>query len=141
MRYLTLDDLKTDSQERFITDSTAEFTDSLPNIEKRVVAMAITYLAGRYDTDLIFNTTNPIRNEVLVDIIAKITLYKVFRRNAARKVSTDIKDDYDWAMKELDKINAGRTLLQNLPKPPQDITENPNGDSLWGNNSNPDFYI
>lgn len=141
MRYITPNDLKTDAQERFITDSTADNTDSADYIEKQVVDLVITYLYGRYDTDLIFDEQQPIRNELLVDIISKITLYRIFRRNAARKVNADTKEDYDWAMKELDKINAGRTILKNLPTPSNTDTTEPNSNGLWGNNSNRDFYI
>lgn len=140
MIYLQDDDLKTDSQERFIQESTADNENSIDKIEERVVELVSTYMADRYDTDLIFNPVAPIRNAVLVDIISKITLYNVFRRNAARKVSTDIKEDYDWAIKELGKINAGTLVLGKLPVPGPAKPE-PNSDSLWGNNSNPNFYI
>lgn len=140
MRYITLDDLKTDSQERFITESTADNPESPDKISEQVVDLVITYMSGRYNTDLIFAEVDPIRNELLVDIIAKIVLYKIFRRNAARKVSTDIKEDYQWALKELEKINAGRTDLANLPKP-TGTDDEPYSDSIWGNNSNRDFYI
>lgn len=140
MRYLKEDDLKTDSQERFITESTADNVDSPEKNEAKAIDLVITYMSGRYDTDLIFKVGSPLRNELLVDIISKLTLYKIFRRNAARKVSTDIKEDYEWALKELDKINSGRTVLNNLPKPTPTPGE-ADSDSLWGNNSNTDFYI
>ncbi|MBD3748520.1 MAG: DUF1320 family protein [Sphingobacteriales bacterium] len=141
MRYISSDDLKVDSQERFIVDSTADNVDAIDGIVTKVVEMVITYLSGRYNTTLIFDVVAPIRNEVLVDIIVRISLYKIFRRNPARKVSTDIKEDYDAAMKELERINSGRTTLANLPTPTTIEGEQPNADLIWGNTSNRDYYI
>src|SRR5690606_34834527 len=109
MKYLNEADLTTDSYQRFITESSGDgqvAQNVIDDCEERAVAIAITYLANRYDIDTIFGTPagdDPptpaipgIRNELLAEIISKITLYKLFRRNAARKVSTDIKEDYDW---------------------------------------------
>lgn len=140
MRYIDRDDLKTDSQDRFITDSVADDPTTADKIVRQTVDMVITYMSGRYDTAKIFDEAEPIRNEVLVDIICKISLYRIFRRNAARKVTTDTKEDYDWALKELDKINSGRTVLKDLPTPEQSGNQ-PNSDLIVGNISNPNFYI
>lgn len=140
MIYITDDDLKTDAQERYITDSTADNQESPDKIELRVIDLCKSYMTGLFDIDKIFDPANPVRNELLVDIISKITLYRVFKRNSIRKVTQSIKDDYDWAMKELDKIGAGRTPLNGLPKPVVDPGQ-PDNEIMWGNNSNPDFYI
>lgn len=141
MKYISIDDLKVDSQERFITDSVSDNSEAVDGIVDKVVEMVITYLAGRYNTDLIFDQVAPIRNEVLVDIIVRLSLYKIFKRNAARKVSTDIKEDYEAAMKDLERINSGRTTLANLPTPTATEGEQPNANLIWGNNSNRDYYI
>lgn len=137
MIYLTPEDLIADSQERFITESSADAPGVLDTIEKTVVALAISFLSGRYDTALVFALGAPVRNEMLVDIMAKIMLYKLFRRNAARKVSTDIKEDYEWAMRQLEKLQTGRITV-NLPAP---TDEGSFSNTIFGNNTNTDFYI
>lgn len=137
MIYLTPEDLKTDSQERHITDSTADTPDVLEKIEKATIGIVSTFLSPRYDTQLVFAEGAPIRDEVLVDLMVKIALYKLFRRNAARKVGTDTKEDYSWAMKQLEKIQSGRITLD-LPAPDLEST---GSYSMFGNTSNRDFYI
>lgn len=143
MTYLTLADLTDDTYKRFITESIGD-TEVAHNIidacELKAIGMAKTYMTGRYDTDLIFAEGAPIRDELLADILVKITLHKIFSRNAARKVSADIKEDKDWAMKELQRINSGQTVLAGLPVPVDDDGE-PTGNNMYGNNKNEDFYI
>lgn len=152
MKYLDDTDLTTDSYKRFITESSGDGHDQqsiIDDCEARAIAIANTYLSNRYDVQSVFGTPENddpptpaipgIRNELLAEIITKITLYKLFRRNAARKVSTDIKEDYDWAIKMLEKIQTGRTILD-LP-PALDEEGNARSNSIWGNSSNRDFYL
>lgn len=151
MKYITRDDLLTGSYEQFITESTRDDWEVINNIESKAIALVKTYLS-RYDTDSIFgiilineededeiDTTPPIHNELLADILTKITLYRLFRRNAARKIPEDIKEDYAWAIKELEKIRNGSTKLDLPPK--LDEQGNIVSKSLWGNNTNNDYYI
>lgn len=135
MIYITENDLTADSFEQFINESSDDIEDTLDKNEARAIDLVKTYMSARYDVETIFST--PIRNEVLVDVISKITLYKIFRRNAPRKVSTNVKEDYDWALKMLEKIEAGRPILP-LPL----ITTQPTSSaSIWGNNRQNDYYI
>lgn len=152
MRYITQNDLTTDSYQRFITESSSDITDTLDKAEARAIALAASYMT-RYDTESIFgellepeDEDNPaeyapgIRHELLVEIICRITLYKIFRRNAARKVPEDTQKDYDWAIKELEQIRNGAVKLPGLP-PAIDESGKPLSTSIWGNTSNPDYYI
>lgn len=157
MRYLTKDDLIVDSFERLIDESSGDHDAILEKTENRAIAWVKAYL-HRYDTDSIFgifipgddeedegNETEgewipPIRNGLLVDILSKIVLYRVFRRNAARKIPNDIKEDYDWAVKELEQIRKGAITLNDLP-PALDEEGNALSHAIWGNNTNTDFYI
>ncbi|WP_166964634.1 DUF1320 family protein [Yeosuana marina] len=139
MIYITEDDLKTESFERFITESTSDFPTVKDKAELKSIGIAKTMLKGRYDVDTIFDETTPIKDEFLVEIITKLTTCKIFGRNAARKLPTDIKEDFDWAMKQLEKINAGRLVLE-LPLNSPTYGA-PSGDTLWGNNKNENFYI
>ena len=146
MQYITSDDLIIDSYQKLIAESSQDFPLIIENTEARAIALVKTYLV-RYDTDTIFGLAlddddepiPPIRHELLVEIICKIVLYKIFRRNAARKVPEDVQKDYDWAIKELDKVRSGITTLE-LP-PAIDENGQPISTSIWGNNTNPDFYI
>lgn len=157
MRYITKDDLTTDSYERFIDESSKDIANTLDKAEARAIALAIAYLSA-FDTDSIFGIpidpvddeeseeeneleyTPGIRNELLVEIICKMTLYRVFRRNAARKVPDDVKEDYNWAIKELEKIRSGATPMPGLP-PAIEEDGSTKSNSIWGNNTNIDYYI
>jgi hypothetical protein len=139
MIYITDEDLQTDSFQRFIDDSTADFANAKNASELKVIGIVKTLLKGRYNVDTIFAVPGPIRDEFLVDIITKLVLHKIFGRNAARKVPSDVKDNHDWAMKQLKEINAGKVDLD-LPKLIDD-SGNAKGKTVWGNNSNKNFYI
>ncbi|MFY0714116.1 DUF1320 family protein [Seonamhaeicola sp. NFXS20] len=139
MIYITDNDLKTESFERFITESTSDFPTVKDEVELKTIGLVKTFLSGRYNVEAIFRETEPLRDEFLADIVAKITMYKIISRNAARKVPSDFKDDYDWAMQQLEKINAGKISLD-LPAP-TDEEGNSNINPMWGNNTNKNFYI
>lgn len=139
MIYIKDNDLKTESFQRFIDDSTADFPDVKNTAELKAIGIVKTLLKGRYNVSLIFNIDEPIRDEYLADIITKITISKIFGRNAGRKLPSDIKEDFDWAMKQLEKINAGRLTLE-LPVK-TDEGGNPTAKPMFGNNTNQDFYI
>lgn len=136
MKYLTLDDLKTDSFERFIKESTQDFTISIDKAEKRAIGKVKPYLRDRYDVEAIFDPDTPLRNELLVEILVALVLSKIHGRNSARKFN---KDDVDDAMKELDKIASGKITLE-LPFP-MDDNGNVENTSMWGNLRNDNFYI
>jgi hypothetical protein len=87
--------------------------------------------------EAIFDPDMPVRDEALVDILVILTLSKLHGRNSARKFSD--KEDVEKAMKELDKITAGKITLE-LPLP-VDEDGNVESTSIWGNLRNDDFYI
>lgn len=140
MIYLEADDLTADAYQQYINESTSDMPSVIDMQELRAIGIAKTYMRGRYDVAAIFDETNPIRDELLVDILTKIVLYKIFSRNAVRKLPTDIKEDNDWAMKKLGELNSGKLVLDGLPTPTDE-----DGDSsispMFGNTSNSDFYI
>lgn len=156
MIYINEDDLTTDSYQRFIETSSSDISTTLSKTEARVIAIVKTYISDRYDVKSIFPTRiinddeeegeeeeviiGGIRDEVLIDIISKKVLYRIFRRNAARKIPTDVKDDYDDAIKMLEKIRRGEITLNGLP-PALDDEGQIISHSIWGNNTNIDHYI
>jgi len=145
MKYINKDDLASIIQERLMNESIALAPDAdinddviVNDVEQKVIDLAESYIAGKYDTALIFADT-PIRNGVLVQIIASIVVYRCVRRNAARKVPEDYILLYNSAIKDLERIQSGAILLTNCP-----VLTKPDGTQvspLWGNTTNKDFFI
>ena len=142
MKYINKDDLITYIQEPLldscITGSTGVDETILNNIESPVIDLVISYIGGRYNSSLIFAET-VIRNGILVQIISMIVVYRVVRRNAARKVPEDITDLYNNTVKQLEKIQSGSQYLENLP-----IITKADGTTpklAYGNSTNKNYFI
>jgi hypothetical protein len=138
MIYLNDEDLELESFQRFITESTGGDTSLKDKAELKAIALCKTFLTN-YDVDDIFDEEDPIRDEYLAEIMAIIVLHKLIGRNAARKLPTDAKEGWDWAMKQLEKIQKGSITL--LLPPKLDTDGNVDSLTIWGNNTNTDFYI
>ncbi len=145
MKYINKDDLISIIQERLMNESVAlaeatelEANEILDNIELKVIDLVISYIAGTYNTNMIFGAT-PIRNGVLVQIIASIVVYRSVKRNAARKVPDDYVELYKEAIKFLERIQSGAMTLVDCPK--LTTTEGTPVSPVWGNNTNKDFFI
>ncbi len=145
MMYINKDDLIDIIQERLMTESVAMPTPTtidentiLNSIEKKAIDLVVSYISGTYNHELIFAET-PIRNGVLVQIIASIVVYRSVRRNAARKVPEDLIQLYSDAIKDLGRIQSGAMNLIDCPK-----SIKPDGTStspVYGNNTNDNFFI
>jgi phage gp36-like protein len=142
MRYINKEDLLSVIQQRFLDDSSANIAGDdaiLFDLEQKAIDYVISYLSGRYNTDLIFATDAPLRNGVLCQIIAQIIVYRAVRRNAARKVSDDYVNMFNEATKMLERIQSGAMSLVSLP-----LINTADGSSapvLSGNNRNSDYFI
>lgn len=145
MKYINKDDLIAIIQERLMSESVAipevtelEQNTILDDIELKVIDLVISYISGTYNHELIF-AEPPIRNGVLVQIIASIVVYRSVKRNAARKVPDDYVELYKEAIKFLERIQSGEMALVNCPK----LTTDEGGiiSPVWGNNTNKDFFI
>ena len=133
-------DLKSGILDRFLTERSEEVPQAiLETIEKKKIAVIKTKLKGRYDTDAIFTATGDSRNYYIIDLLIKLVLYDFVGRNAARKVPKDYKEDYDWAMKTLEKIKAGKETPDGLP--PFVNEDGSTGRIISGNTKNENFYI
>lgn len=139
MKYLTEEYLFTHAFERAVTESTADFGQTLDNLETETIDLVKTYLSQYYDVSKIFSETEPVYNGVLKKVMTKIILYEAVRRNAYRKVPTDYNEDYKWAIETLEKLNNGKLTLHDLP--PKGSNENDNSRLMWGNLSNKNNYI
>lgn len=144
MKYINKEDLISIIQERLMSESVALATETtledntiLDDIEIKVIDLVISYIAGIYNHELIFADI-PIRNGVLVQIIASIVVYRAVKRNAARKVPDDYVELYKEAIKFLERIQTGAMALINCPK--LTTEEGTSASPVWGNNTNKDFF-
>jgi hypothetical protein len=109
-------------------------------IEKKKISLIKTKLNKRYDLSAIFDATGDDRNFYILDLLIKLVIYDFIRRNAARKMTKDIKEDYDDAMKSLEAIKAGKEVPDGLPSI-TDTEGNTVARVTSGNNKNSNFYI
>lgn len=140
MIYITKDFLISLAQERFIDESSQYDDEILDQVELTQIGIIKTYLGTRYNVALLFDENSPIENEVLKEILAKLILFKIVRRNAARKVPTDYKEQYDEAMKTLKEVATGIIRLDGIPSAVTS-TGAVVSNSMSGNLSNKNFYI
>lgn len=140
MIYLRPEDLSLDARQTFIDHSTDDSNAPVQDEQElRAIELVKSYLCLRYDVATIFDEDQPLRDPQIVEVLVKIILYNIFRRNASRKVSPDAKEDFQWALKQLEKWQTGRLTLP-LPAAPTD-DDSPSSDMLWGSTSNDLFYI
>ncbi|MEI8087200.1 MAG: phage protein Gp36 family protein [Paludibacter sp.] len=141
MKYIQDTDLASVIQERFLDESTANIAGDnsiLDDIESKAIDYAVSYISGRYNTDLIFDNSTPLRNGTLLQIIAQIVVYRSVKRNAARKVPEDYVTLMSDSTKQLERIQSGSMSLKGLPLvPAQEGTK----DLKYGNNRNEQYFI
>lgn len=141
MNYLDKDDLIAQIFERALDESTKDFESALDKSELKNISIMKTLLKKYYDVDAIFDPETPIIDEYLSSILAALVIADVTSRNSYRKLGTFAKDKKEWAEKELEKLNRGIITLDGLP-PKTATPQSPNTSGLlFGNLSNPDFYI
>lgn len=151
MIYLEKEDLIARSFERFIDESSGDVPgdgESIEDVRERIldqtelknIKLVSSYLGTRYDVEAIFDEEDPIRSELIVDILVRLCLFDIVRRNAPRKVPEDYKEEYEKAIELLQKIATGRIPVDGLP-PATDGEGNPVSDAIWGNIKNERFYI
>lgn len=145
LSFLRESDLKTHAFWALVAPSIADHEVGVTSIEAQNIAIIRSKLKARYDVDAIFSIEPPEeededeRNPLIVRVLTKLVLYDIFRRNAARKIPEDIKEEYKWAMQWLDNVNAG-IEQPDLP-PVTDDNGNPIPILIYGNNRNDNFYI
>lgn len=138
MKYINKDDLISYIQQRLLDESLQLDDTILDNIEANTIDLVTAHIGARYDTSKVF-ADPPLRNGVLVQIISMITVYRVVRRNAARKVPEDYTNLYTDAIRMLEKIGAGTQYLENIP--PITAADGSTGKLMYGNNTNTDYFI
>lgn len=143
MIYLQEKDLNSYTQERLINESIADFQEARDELEEHRISEIKVMISKYYDVAKIFSVDEPIRHPHLVKILTKMIGYDIKKRNAARKLPSDVDKDLEWAEKELDKMHRGIIKFDDLPPKPTD-PDNPGSSAskmLYGNISNKNFYI
>jgi hypothetical protein len=143
MAYIFLEDgdLESAILAQFLNERSKEpQTEILEVIEKKKIALIKTKLNKRYDLAAIFNAIGDERNFYILDLLIKLVLYDFISRNAARKMTKDIKEDRDEALKTLEAIKAGKEVPDGLPSI-TDTEGNTVARVTGGNNRNNNFYI
>tara|TARA_R100001369_G_C3320395_1_gene168818 strand:- start:925 stop:1353 length:429 start_codon:yes stop_codon:yes gene_type:complete len=138
--FLTEEDFEADIQSRLLeANSTAGASYTLEKIEKRQIDYITSKLSGRYDMETVFAEEDDDRNGVILQILMNLVLYKFLRRNAARKITDDIRTDYEWALKELDKLESGNAYAGLPSRKDEEGEVKPR--VIYGNNKNPNNYL
>ncbi len=142
MRYIEETDLASVIQERFLDDSTANIAGDqtiLNDIENKAIAYAVSFISTRYNIDLIFSETEPLRSPILQQIIAQIMVYRAVKRNAARKVPEDYVTMFNEATRMLERIQSGAMKLVGMPV----LTDESGNNTplMWGNTTNSNYFI
>lgn len=140
MIYLTDLDLHSGAFRQFFDqDPAPDKQDILDNIERQNISLIKTKLNGKYDTDAIFSASGNDRHWLIVKILSKLVIYDFFRRNAARKLPSDIREEYEWAMDILEKIKDGKEVPAGLPPATGDDGQPDN--IMYGNRKNNSYYV
>ena len=140
MKFLTIEDVKGYIFSALLLESENDNSEALNIIEDSNIALVSSKLGNRYDTELIFAAAGIDRHKLIIKVLVILVLYDLIRRNAARKVPVDFKEDWDWAMKWLNDVRDGKEAPTDLPVLQEDEVNN---QSIvpWGNNSNKDLYL
>ena len=139
--FLTNQDLNTQAFEVYLNkNGDADIAQVLEELEKQNIAIIKSKLAGRYDTSAIFSADEADRHYLIIKILVQLVVYDFIRRNAARKVPSDYVKEWEWAMKTLESIKAGKETPEGLPKP-IDEAGNTVGRVISGSRKNSNYYI
>ncbi|MEO7977764.1 phage protein Gp36 family protein [Flavobacterium sp.] len=134
LSFLTIDDLITQLFETYLDDSVQEDLDALDNIEAQQIAFIKSKLRSRFDTAVMFSAAEYEDKPVIRQVLTSLVNYYVVKRNAPRKIPTDFKDNYNWAIKWLNDVRDG------VEGPELPLKEVVRKQVLWGNNKNEDHY-
>jgi len=134
LSFLTEDDLKTQLFETYIDDSVQEDLLALDNIELQQIAFMKSKLRGRFDVTVIFSNADYEDKPVIKQVLTSLVNYYVVKRNAPRKIPSDFKDNYNWAIKWLDSV---RDAVESPELPAKEVERKT---VQWGNNKNEEYY-
>lgn len=136
MKFLTNTDLESQIFEEFIDNEDAADVAIVNNIESKMIAVIKSKLRDRFDVDAIFAETGEDRDELILNALVPLVIYKIIKRNAARKVPSDAVDEWKMANKWLNDVRDG---IESPDFPV--VADTPHKEVYWGNSRNEDLYI
>lgn len=120
--------------ETYLDDSVQEDLIALDTIELQQIAFIKSKIRSRFDTAVVFSVADYEDKPIIKQVLTSLVNYFVVKRNAPRKIPTDFKDNYNWAIKWLNEVRDGKETPE-LP-----LKEAVKKEVLWGNNKNEDYY-
>jgi hypothetical protein len=135
MKFLTNTDLESQLFEEFIDNEDAADVLIVNDIESKMIALFKSKLRIRYDVEAIFSADEADRDELIITHLTALVIYKIIKRNAARKVPSDAVDEWKAAMKWLNDVRDG-IESPDLPV----VADTPHKEVYWGNSRNEDLY-
>lgn len=136
MEFLQKKDLETKLFENYIDESEQEDMDALDEIELQGIAMIKSKLRKIYDVEIIFSNAVYPDRALIVWALTGIVVYRMIKRNAARKVPSDFDKDYIEVKEWLKGVQEGNET-PDLP-----ILEGSESKELYyGNSKNESLYF
>lgn len=136
LQFIQQVDLETKVFEDYLDDSEQEDIEATQAIEKQAIALVKSKLRKRYDIAVIFSADPYPGRDLIIWAVCGIVSYRLVRRNAARKVPSDFKDDYKEVMAWLNDVRNGD---ENPELPLLELEDRK--EVLWGNSKNEDLYL
>jgi hypothetical protein len=140
MIFLTTDDLKAHSFEKYLNESFGDFETAREICEVQGIAEIRSKLNARYDCNEIFNKSGENRHPLIVKVLSIIVIHSLLSRNSARKFKEESDLNYKWAIGWLKDVRDNKENPEGLPLKTTDGatgTKRP----IWGNNSNENYYL
>jgi len=135
LSFLTNNDLMTQLFETYLDDSVQEDLVALDTIELQQIAFIKSKIRSRFNTAVVFSVADYEDKPIIKQVLTSLVNYFVVKRNAPRKIPTDFKDNYNWAIKWLNDVRDG------IESPELPLKAVERKAVLWGNNKNEDLYL
>ena len=106
---------------REILDALTRDDDAVVEIcEDRAIAQVRSFLARRYDCDLIFAAAGDGRNQLILMMVIDIAVYHIFCIHNPQKLSQIRRDRYERAIEWLKAVAAGEISVDGAPLIPEE---------------------
>ncbi|MBS1641558.1 MAG: DUF1320 family protein [Bacteroidetes bacterium] len=133
MPFITKTDFDASVHEDILNALTKNNDDVITENANRAIAEMRAYLNGRYNNDAIFSAEGIERNSFILRIGLCIAKYYIFLTHNPRKITQSLKEEYDKAIEDLEKIQKGKLNPEGLPIPIVTDTTQSNGFPMqWG---------
>lgn len=141
MDFLSNNDFTGNSFEVFIRESSNDYEALIMDtIESGNIALMKSKMGGRYDTAEIFSQTGTDRDPLVLKVLLALCTHDILSRNSARKMNSNIKDNFDFANKWLNGVRDSKEHPEGLP-PKKDEDGNAKEQLMHGNNKNENYYL